>query len=328
MAIPKEWLTFLREQYPDGSQVKIREMDGPYSTLFKGTGGKLEHIDEDGRFHTRLDNGQTVALTIGKGRFSIEQPEPTTLKLFMPLTASVFSFDEYGDMENESSTLYGRDLLDYEDEILAALVKYRMPEETERGIMHWYSADDTVNAKVKSVVFTAEEKNGQLWGVAECRIVGTLQPTELETLKDYLTGQASDGWGEGFEQQEIDTDGGEIYVHLWSFDNDWSIQTEQERFAPKIAEGLPEMCFSVLGTTGELICLKRGVTGYFPSEYSVSDKEKNIEFADRYNEKLGVTMWQRQAMEVGSLCGWDVPGADPAKYQEPLSPQMGGMTFG
>ena len=328
MAIPKEWLTFLREQYPDGSQVKIREMDGPDATRFEGTTGKLEHIDEDGRFLTQLDNGQTVALTIGKDRFSIEQPEPTTLKLFMPLTASVFSFDEYGDMENESSTLYGRDLLDYEDEILAALVKYRMPEETERGIMHWYSADDTVNAKVKSVVFTAEEKNGQLWGVAECRIVGTLQPTELETLKDYITGQASDGWGEGFEQQEIDTDGGEIYVHLWSFDNDWSIQTEQERFAPKIAEGLPEMCFSVLGTTGELICLKRGVTGYFPSEYSVDDKEKNIELADRYNEKLGVTMWQRQAMEVGSLCGWDVPGADPAKYQEPLSPQMGGMTFG
>lgn len=328
MAIPKEWLTFLREQYPDGSKIKIREMDGPDATRFEGTTGKLEHIDEDGRFLTQLDNGQTVALTIGKDRFSIEQPEPTTLKLFMPLTASVFSFDEYGDMENESSTLYGRDLLDYEDEILAALVKYRMPEETERGIMHWYSADDTVNAKVKSVVFTAEEKNGQLWGVAECRIVGTLQPTELETLKDYITGQASDGWGEGFEQQEIDTDCGEIYVHLWSFDNDWSIQTEQERFAPKIAEGLPEMCFSVLGTTGELICLKRGVTGYFPSEYSVSDKEKNIEFADRYNEKLGVTMWQRQAMEVGSLCGWDVPGADPAKYQEPLSLQMGGMTLG
>ena len=328
MSIRKEWLDFLRSQYPEGSRLKIREMKDPESVFRPGTTGKLEHIDEDGRFHMKLDNGQTLALTIGEDRFSIQPPEPTTLKLFMPLTGSAPTCGEYGDYDGENSALYGSDLLAYEDEILAALVKYRMPEETERGIMHWYSADDSVNTKVKSVVFTVEEKNGQLWGVAECRVIGTLLPTELETLKDYITGQASDGWGEGFEQQEIDTDGGEIYVHLWSFDHDWSIQTEEERFAPKIAEGLPEMCFSVLGTTGELICLKRGVTGYFPSEYSVDDKEKNIEFADRYNEKLGVTMWQRQAMEVGSLCGWDVPGADPAKYQEPLSPQRGGMTLG
>ena len=46
-------------------------------------------------------------------------------------------------------------------------------------------------------------------------------------------------------------DGGELYVHLWQPD-DWSIQTEQERFAPKVAEGLPELCFSTLRTTGQL----------------------------------------------------------------------------
>ena len=40
--------------------------------------------------------------------------------------------------------------------------------------------------------------------------------------------------------------------------DDWSIQTEQERFAPKVAEGLPELCFSILKTTGQLICIKRG----------------------------------------------------------------------
>ena len=32
-------------------------------------------------------------------------------------------------------------------------------------------------------------------------------------------------------------------------------------------------------------------------------------------------------MEVGSMCGWDVPGADPAKYEEDYRPQMGGMTL-
>lgn len=52
-----------------------------------------------------------------------------------------------------------------------------------------------------------------------------------------------------------------------------------------------------------------------------------MELADQLNEQLGVTMWQRKAMEVGSMCGWDVPGADPAKYLADQDPQMGGMTL-
>lgn len=60
-------------------------------------------------------------------------------------------------------------------------------------------------------------------------MAGSLTPEELEGLKFYLVGQAADGWGEGFEQREIEVDGGELSVHLWQPDN-WSIQTEEERF--------------------------------------------------------------------------------------------------
>ena len=66
--------------------------------------------------------------------------------------------------------------------ITAALVKNRMPEETERGLMHWYDEADNVNTKVRSAVFTVEERDRQLWGVAECRVAGELSDAEMDTV--------------------------------------------------------------------------------------------------------------------------------------------------
>ena len=325
--ISKEWLEFLRQQYPKGSRIRLREMgaDDP-QPIKPGSIGTLEHIDDIGTFHVKWDDGRGLGLVIGQDSFTVLPPESTLLKLYMPLTAELYERNEYGDMEALPAELSGRELRAYEDKITAALLKNRMPEEAERGIMHWYDEGDSVDEKVRSAVFTVENRNGRLWGVADCQVVGTLTPEEMATLTDYISGQASDGWGEGFAQQDILVDGGsELYVHLWNSEN-WRVMTEEECFAPKLAEGLPELCFSTLLTTGDLICIKRGETGYYPSDWDAGDKERNVELADQLNEELGVTMWQRKAMEVGSMCGWDVPGADPKAYEQ-TGQKNGGMQF-
>ena len=121
------------------------------------------------------------------------------------------------------------ELCPYAEQIAKALEDYRMPEEAERGIMHWYHEEDSVNEKVQSVVFRLEKRDFQLWGVAECQLLRGLTTKEMDTLKQYITGQASDGWGEGFEQRDIGVDEGVLNVHLWNSD-DWSLQTEAEQF--------------------------------------------------------------------------------------------------
>ena len=322
----RKMVNFIKEQYPPGTRIRLNSMDDPYAPILPGTEGEVDYVDDEGQIFMKWDNGRTLPLAPGEDSFTVLPPKLTTLKLYMPLTADLYERNEYGDLDDSSTLLEGRELRDYQDQITAALVKNRMPEETERGIMHWYDEADSVDRKVRSAVFAVEERNRQLWGVAECRVAGELSDTELEALKEYLTGQASDGWGEGFEQREISVDdGGELYVHFWNSD-EWSIQTEQELFSPKLADGLPELCFSTLPGTGELICIKRGESGYYPSDWSTNDPAHNREIADYNNERLGVTPAQEEAMKTGSMFGWGVPGADPACYEQ--QPEMGGMTLG
>ncbi len=56
-----------------------------------------------------------------------------------------------------------------------------------------------------------------------CEVDEELKPGLLNNLSDFISGQFSDGWGEGFEQEEFSIDGGEeFYAEFWSEKN-WSL---------------------------------------------------------------------------------------------------------
>jgi hypothetical protein len=82
---------------------------------------------------------------------------------------------------------------------------------------------------------------------------------------------------------------------------------------------LPELCYSEdLANPGKVILLKRGEEGYYPfdSQGYVAD------LIPLYNAKLGVTPAQRMAMELGSLAGFHVPGANPDEHDNAIKPPL------
>ena len=236
MSRNRDEVACIKAHYPPGTRIRLDTMDDPWHPIPSGMEGEVDFVDDEGQIFMKWDNGRTLPLTPGEDSFTVIAPKLETLKLYMPLIADLYEQNEYGEFDDSSILLEGSELRGYEAQITAALVKNRIPEETERGIMHWYHETDSVNTKVRSAVFTVDSRDGELWGVAECRVAGELSDTEMDTLKEFITGQASDGWGEGFEQREISTnDDDKLYVHFWNSD-EWSIQTEQELFAPKLHE--------------------------------------------------------------------------------------------
>ena len=73
--------------------------------------------------------------------------------------------------------------------------------------------------------------------------------------------------------------------------------------------GLPGYCFSYLPTTQEEIRIDFAQSGY--TSYR---KQGNSRAANEMNRELGITPAQVEAMKVGSMFSWDVPGADPKNY--------------
>ena len=86
-------------------------------------------------------------------------------------------------------------------------------------------------------------------------------------------------------------------------------------YAPK-EPPLPPMCYSILPSTGEVIQIDRWQKGYTATRFNDGNRAENEAIKDKFNEKLGVSKAQEQAMLAGSMIRWDSIAAKPKSYDE------------
>ncbi|MGD9568722.1 MAG: antirestriction protein ArdA [Sedimentibacter sp.] len=200
--------------------------------------GREKTAQEDGAFSDKgyiIYHGYNQKLSNllfeNLGIMILEEKELKTLKLYMPLTVNIYEIENqhgYREISNEPIELESSELIYNMDEILQAIEVSNLPGEEQRGLMKYYDANDSVNAKVSKYVFTVEKVGEEIMGVAVLTLNDDLTSSELEKIKDEITGQASDGWGEGFEQREISTDMGDLYISFWNSSKSWCIKTAEE----------------------------------------------------------------------------------------------------
>ena len=142
------------------------------------------------------------------------------MKFYSPLTADFFPNDteDLGDSYNEYEGIpyTGEELTGYRDIIRNAI--YEDVKDFYGDLMRYYREDDSVRRKVVRAVPTVDEVNGELVGSLWVDTDAPLTAEEQAVFCAYISGQYSDGWGEGFEQRDIRVDDGTLAVHFWQED--------------------------------------------------------------------------------------------------------------
>lgn len=157
-------------------------------------------------------------------------PQTVVSKFYCPLSVQLHCCNSWGDVDEDGYEYDGVFATKYEDEIRQALQAYTSDD--DQNMAEYYSGNNGVQAKLLSADWDVEHHNGELFGCITVKTAGELTEDEEASLKDWITGQNSDGLGEGFEQREIHIDGGRrgsfIYVSFWNFDDDYFVDNEDE----------------------------------------------------------------------------------------------------
>jgi hypothetical protein len=81
-------------------------------------------------------------------------------------------------------------------------------------------------------------------------------------------------------------------------------------------EKAPELCYVLIrgAKPGKRIgIIKRGESGYYLTDFDSAEASDDVarDCVKHFNKKLGVSPAHAEAMEIGSMFGWHVPGARP-----------------
>ena len=179
-----------------------------------------EDIKEELEQNILYDQYNSMNDVINAVRQMTQDAGPVKSVFFCPLIGNIDEGD--GDMFTVGDSY----LVDSADEITDALKEYTADDENDMAA--YYNEDDGVSEKLTSAVWSVEMYGDRLFGRIDCSLKEALTAEETEALRDWLTGQCSDGLGEGFEQQPIDTMDGELFVSFWNSGDDYAMMTESE----------------------------------------------------------------------------------------------------
>lgn len=213
------------------------------------------------------------------------------MKFYSPLTAEFFPNEP--DWENESYNEYegcpldGHDLLQYADAVDEAVKKDIA--DFNGDLMQYYHEDDSVRSKVVNAVPSVEIHGNKLCGCLNVELQESLNEGEQAVLCDYISGQYSDGWGEGFEQRDIRVEDGTLAVHFWQEDGFKMTPEREMQQESATREIRPKM--KLIGQNGNIFAIMGRASRLLKSA-GQSDKTKEmcnrVTASKSYAEALGI----------------------------------------
>lgn len=171
---------------------------------------------EQNIIHDQYDSVQELlkdieGMTVSAGKY--------TESFYFPLKG-MLDEDEYEDYY-EIDNMF---LQEYKHDIREAVER----EQSIGDMAQYFNRSESVNEKLASAVWSVDEVGGKLYGRVNVRLKEPLTEGETEILKEWISGQNSDGLGEGFEQRAIETEEGDLYVSFWNSGDGYFVYNQEE----------------------------------------------------------------------------------------------------